>query len=208
MDDLKSLVRRGYDALSARYDEAAGASGKYDPWLGSLIASLPPAAAVVDLGCGSGVPVARDLVAAGHRVTGVDFSRVQVRRARQLVPAATILESDLTTVRFSPGSLDLVSAFYSIGHVPLPEQPALLHRVAGWLRPGGRFAATTGHQEWTGTEADWLGGGTPMWWSHANAGTYRRWLSAAGLRVETETILDACADSVDGAVLFLARRPD
>lgn len=206
MDEEKALVRRGYDALSARYDEAYGSTAKY-PWLSKLTESLPPAAGVVDLGCGSGVPVARDLVAAGHRVTGVDFSPVQVRRARQLVPAATFLESDLTSVRFSPESLDAVFAFYSIIHVPLAEQPALIHRIAGWLRPGGLFAATMGHEAWTGTDPNWLGGGIPMWWSHADAATNRRWLTDARLRVETETFLPEGSDVAGGAVLFMTRRP-
>jgi SAM-dependent methyltransferase len=206
VDEEKTLVRRGYDALSARYDEAYGSTAKY-PWLGKLIESLPPAAAVVDLGCGNGIPVARDLVAAGHRVTGVDFSRVQVRRARQLVPAATFLESDLTEVRFSPASLDAVLAFYSIIHVPLAEQPALLHRVAGWLRPGGLFAATMGHEAWTGVESNWLGDGTPMWWSHADVATNRRWLASTGLRIETEAFLPYRPDATNGAILFVTRRP-
>jgi SAM-dependent methyltransferase len=203
VDDPKTLVRRGYDALSARYEEAYGSAGKYASWLDALVGSLPSAGAVVDLGCGNGVPVLRDLVAAGHRVTGVDFSAVQVSRARQLVPAATVLESDLTAVRFSPGSLDAVLAFYSIIHVPLPEQPALLHRIAGWLRPGGLFAATLGHEAWTGTDGDWLGGGAPMWWSHADVATNRRWLLDTGLVVESERFL---AEGDSGAVLFVARR--
>lgn len=203
MDDPKDLVRSGYDVLSARYDEAYSSTTKYASWLGKLICSLPPAAAVVDLGCGNGVPVLRDLVAAGHRPTGVDFSAVQAMRARQLVPAATILESDLTTVRFSPGSLDAVFAFYSIIHVPLPEQPALLHRIASWLRPGGLFAATLGFQAWTGVDKDWLGVGTPMWWSHADAATNRRWLLDTGLAIESEKFL---AEGDSGAILFIARR--
>lgn len=208
MADPKDVVRRGYDALSARYDQAYGASTKYRPWLVPLIAALPPSAAVVDLGCGSGVPVARDLVVAGHRVTGVDLSAGQLCRARRLVPAATFLQADLTAVRFSPESLDAVLAFYSIIHVPLVEQQPLLHRIAGWLRPGGLFAATMGHTEWTGTEPDWLGGGAPMWWSHADAATNRRWLTATGLTIETETFLpEGRPGAGGGAVLFVARRP-
>jgi len=35
---------------------------------------------VLDLGCGCGVPVARDLAAAGHEVIGVDVSEVQLQR--------------------------------------------------------------------------------------------------------------------------------
>jgi hypothetical protein len=43
-----------------------------------------------------------------------------------------------------------------------------------------------GHRAWTGTDENWLGGGTTMWWSHADADTNRSWLTAAGLVVEHE----------------------
>ena len=45
---------------------------------------------------------------------------------------------------------------------------------------------TAGSREWTGTEAGWLGGTPTMWWSHADAATYRGWLGDTGLRVEDE----------------------
>ena len=61
---------------------------------------------VLDLGCGCGVPVARDLVAAGHRVTGVDISDVQIQRARHLVPAATFRRADATTLHLPPESFE------------------------------------------------------------------------------------------------------
>jgi hypothetical protein len=63
------------------------------------------------------------------------------------------------------------------------EQPAVLSRIGSWLRHGGWFAATLGHTAWTGTEDDWLGGGTTMLWSHADADTYRSWITATGLVV-------------------------
>src|SRR5258708_5244093 len=88
-DDPRDLVRRGYDALSYHYrgDDADG--GQYTPWLNDLLARLPAAADVLDLGCGCGVPGARSPANAGHRVTGVDISDVQIRRARGLVPKRT-----------------------------------------------------------------------------------------------------------------------
>ncbi|MCX5053512.1 MULTISPECIES: hypothetical protein [unclassified Streptomyces] len=74
-------------------------------------------------------------------------------------------------------------------HTPQAEQPPLLRRIAGWIRPGGRFVATTGHGAWTGTEQNWLGGGAPMWWSHVGAATNRAWITEAGLTVEHEEFL-------------------
>jgi len=202
--DPKDVVRRGYDALSRTYDEAYGAETKYGPWLAELTARLPARADVVDVGCGSGVPVASTLAALGHRVTGVDLSEMQVTRARERVPTATFIHADATTVDFAPGSLDAVVSLYALIHVPLDEQLPLLTRIAGWLRPGGVFLATMGHTAWTGTDENWLGGDTPMWWSHADARTNRQWLTEAGLEVTGEEFVP---EGDGGAALFWAQRP-
>ncbi|UNO43174.1 class I SAM-dependent methyltransferase [Streptomyces sp. MST-110588] len=202
--DPKDLVRRGYDAVSLRYDEAYGAETKYRSLLGDLCQRIPAGGTVLDLGCGSGVPVARALAAAGYRVTGIDISEVQIRRARERVPQAEFIHADATAVSFGAASFDAIVSFFALIHIPLAEQPPLLRKIAGWLRPGGCFVATTGHGEWTGTEENWLGGGAPMWWSHADAATNREWIEQTGMTVERE---DFVPEGDSGHALFWARRP-
>ena len=190
-DAARDLVRRGYDEISEAYrgdDEPQhrpGGSSRYVEWVARLEATVPPRGRILDLGCGNGVPVCRQPASAGYVVTGVDFSAVQIERARRLVPSATFLVADMTAVSFAPESFEAVLALYSLIHVPLAEQPVLLARVREWLMPGGRGLLITGHQAWTGTEHGWLGGGQ-MWWSQADAATYRYWLTAAGSRIEAE----------------------
>ncbi|MFF4506965.1 class I SAM-dependent methyltransferase [Streptomyces sp. NPDC001401] len=202
--DPKDVVRRGYDAVSRRYDDAYGGDTKYEALLGDLRRRIPAGSAVLDVGCGSGVPVARSLAAAGHRVTGLDISGVQIRRARERVPQAEFIHGDATSAAFEPASFDAVVCLYALIHIPLAEQPPLLRRIAGWLRPGGWFLATTGHRAWTGSEDNWLGGGAPMWWSHADAATNRAWITQAGLMVEREEFVP---EGDGGHALFWARRP-
>lgn len=48
---------------------------------------------------------------------------------------------------------------------------ALAAQIAGWIGAGRCFVAGTGHGARTGTEQNWLGGGPPMWRSHADAAT-------------------------------------
>ncbi len=91
---------------------------------------------------------------------------------------------------------------YALIHIPLAEQPPLLRRIAAWLRPGGWFVATTGHR--AGVDENWLGGGAPMWWSHADAATNRGWMTQAGLTVEREEFVP---EGDGGHALFWARRP-
>ncbi|WP_053648554.1 class I SAM-dependent methyltransferase [Streptomyces sp. XY431] len=203
VEDPKEVVRRGYDLLSEHYERTFGSETKYGPWIEELLGRLPAAGTVLDIGCGTGVPAARSLITAGHRVTGVDISEVQIRRARELVPGADFIRADATTLEFPEESFDAVVCLYALIHIPVEEQPALLGRIASWLRPGGWFLATTGHRAWTGTDENWLGGGAAMWWSHADAATNRSWLVRAGLDVVHEEFVP---EGDNGHVLFWARR--
>jgi 2-polyprenyl-3-methyl-5-hydroxy-6-metoxy-1,4-benzoquinol methylase len=204
----KDLVRRGYDALSRHYEEAYAAETKYQPWISELCSRIPTESSVLDLGCGCGIPVARSLTTAGHRVTGIDISEVQISRARRLVPEAEFIHADAATADFPAASFDAVVSFYVLIHVPLEEQFPLLKRIATWLRPGGCFVGTTGHDAWTGTEDNWLGGGATMWWSHADAATNRTWLTQAGLIVNREEFVpEGEREGEGGHALFWAHRP-
>jgi ubiquinone/menaquinone biosynthesis C-methylase UbiE len=189
--------------VSSRYRTDDAHAGPYAPWLARLHASIPAGARVLDAGCGCGVPVARDLAAAGCRVTGVDVSDVQIERARRLVPGAEFVRADLTEVDLPAASFDAVVALYSVIHVPLDAQPTLLAAFARWLGPGGVLLMTAGATAWTGTETGWLGGSATMWWSHADAATYREWLADAGFRIDTESFVP---EGDSGHSLFWAAR--
>ncbi|GAB3830912.1 class I SAM-dependent methyltransferase [Kribbella italica] len=202
--DPKEIVRRGYDALSVRYDEAYGGESKYGPWIDRLLERLDDGSRVLDIGCGSGLPLARDLAAAGHAVTGVDLSEVQIRRARELVPEAEFVHADAASLAFPAESFDAVVSFYALIHLPQDEQQELLRKVARWLRPGGWFVCTTGSQGWTGVDGDWLDSGVSMWWSHADADTNRAWITGSGLVVEEQEFVP---EGAGGHTLFWARRP-
>jgi SAM-dependent methyltransferase len=201
--DPVATVRAGYDALSYRYRADDAEAGQYAPWLAELLTILSPRSRILDLGSGCGVPVARDLTAAAHQVTGVDLSDVQIERARQLVPAASFIRADATELELPERSFEAVVALYSMIHIPLSEQPDLLNKMAGWLVLHGTLLMTTGWRAWTGIDDGWLGGDTTMWWSHADVATYRGWLAGAGLRVVREEFVP---EGDGGHSLFWARR--
>lgn len=100
---MRELVRRGYDTISALYrsdvgtanPETSESTADYAQWMHDLAAGLPGSARVLDLGCGAGIPAAKQLVEAGLQVVGVDISAVQLRRARRLVPTAAFVQADM-----------------------------------------------------------------------------------------------------------------
>jgi cyclopropane fatty-acyl-phospholipid synthase-like methyltransferase len=180
----KRLVERGYDQIAGEY--LAGKpplEAETEALLRRLTAGLGPAARVLDLGCGAGVPVTRWL-AERFRVTGVDLSAAQLALAREHLPGASLVRADMGTIAFAPGSFEAVVSCYAIIHLPREEHPALLASIARWLRPGGRFLATWAMGEWEGREDDWLGWGAPMWWSHYDEATNLRLLREAGFAIE------------------------
>ncbi|MGP8159392.1 MAG: methyltransferase domain-containing protein [Thermoplasmata archaeon] len=203
------VVRSGWDRLSYRYRPRRASSDcfghlerDYRAWLDPIRRALPRGSPVLDLGCGNGIPAAR-ILSQRYRVTGVDISDVQVRRARRLVPRARFVRADLAEVDFPPGSFAAVISLYALIHVPREQHRPLLRKIAGWLVPGGWFLATLGHSAYEGRESGWLGSDTPMLWSHYDAATYRRGLHAAGFRIVREKFIP---EGDGGHQLFLARK--
>jgi ubiquinone/menaquinone biosynthesis C-methylase UbiE len=166
-DDPKSIVATGYDLMATGYLERYGRSQVRDQWLGKLINLLPTNSRVLDLGYGSGVPVARDLARREHDVVGIDGSARQLSLARLNVPDAHFINADMACVEIAPSSFDAAAAFYSLTHVPRVEHADLLLRIASWLKPEGVFLASLGADQ----SADWRGSwlGVEMFFSHYGA---------------------------------------
>jgi cyclopropane fatty-acyl-phospholipid synthase-like methyltransferase len=206
MMNPKDIVREGYDRVSGAYredDYHAGDDPCYGHCVGLLLSHLTEGSRILDLGCGCGVPVARDL-ALRYDVTGVDISPVQIGRARSLVPTAKFICADMTTLDNLVGAFDAIISLYAIIHVPLEEQLELFARMASWLKPGGWLLCTVGHHAWTGTEEDWLGvSGGKMYWSHSDQRTYEDWL--AGLGFHTEALI-FIPEGESGHAAFLAQK--
>lgn len=203
MDDPKEIVRSGYDMVSLAYRPDDAPDDDYPIWLEDLADRLGEEAEVVDLGCGCGIPAARWLSHRGIRVLGVDISPVQIARARELVPTARFVRQDMTELDMPASSVDAIVCLWSIIHVPLEEQPSLIHAMHRWLRPGGWLLITVGWGAWTGTEDDWCEvPGALMYWSHESIDTYLGWMRAAGFEIESERFV---AEGDGGHVLVLAR---
>jgi cyclopropane fatty-acyl-phospholipid synthase-like methyltransferase len=181
--DPGRLVRESYDMLGRRYSDWAGrlpgeSRGRYRD---VLLKDVPPGSRLLDLGCGDGSLLTREL-ATCFRVTGVDLSPVQLRLARRAIPTATFICSDMTALHLPAESFDAVTSFYSLNHVPRDLLPGLLASIRCWLRPGGLFVGSFGSSDDPGTvETGWLG--APMYFSSYEPAANRAILKAAGLDV-------------------------
>lgn len=181
-DPRTELVGSGYDAIGERFvewrDRIVG-----DPrreWEEELVSRLQDGGRVLELGCGAGVPDTQRL-AARFRVTGVDVSAEQVRRARSAVPEAEFVHADFTALELEPESFEAVVSFYAFNHVPrelLAPTFASIHR---WLVRGGLLMTALGTSDMEAWTGDWLG--APTFFSSFPPETNTRLVREAGFEI-------------------------
>jgi SAM-dependent methyltransferase len=206
--DVEELVARGYDRIADAY---ARLEGEVE-WprlarLRDLLRRLPALARVLDLGCGSGLPALREIVARGHEGVGVDVSGEQIRRARENVPEAELLHAGALDLDLSPGTFDAVVSFYAIDHLPRDRHGDLLALVYTWLRPGGWLLLTFEANEQPGVVGEWLG--TPMYFSHYDPATSQGLVRAAGFELVSAEQESQLEGELEVPYLWvLARKPD
>jgi len=106
---------------------------------------LRPSDHAVDLGCGDGRRAAL-LLPFVRRVSGVDHQERPLRFARLLVDddrLGLVRQDIVDALPFRSGSVDLVTAFELVEHVPLDAARGILREAGRILRPGGRLIVTT-----------------------------------------------------------------
>ncbi len=97
------------------------------------------AAAVLELGCGTGNDAAR-LVEAGFEVTGLDLSAEALAAARRKAPDATFVVADMATrLPFADASFDAVMANVSLHMFPADVTRRVFAEVERVVRPRGVF---------------------------------------------------------------------
>jgi len=111
-----------------------------------LIEGLAPNSTLLDLGCGTGQPVAAFFADMGFRIVGVDQSPAMLALAKRRLPAHQWL---LGTLEDFPRikNVEAVVAWDSLFHVPRDRHAGILERVRETLPVGGRFALTVGGSE-------------------------------------------------------------
>lgn len=138
------MNRQSYNAIAASWDAArAGFYGREREYVDTLLNSLAAPSDILDLGCGTGRPIAEYILSKGHRVTGVDQAEALLERARSRYPNGTWIES--TIEEFDPPKqFDAIVCWDAMFHIDRARHAALFARFARLLLPGGRLMMTVG----------------------------------------------------------------
>ncbi|KPM38196.1 hypothetical protein AK830_g8358 [Neonectria ditissima] len=215
--DFKARLKASYDAMAPTYNTWTESHHRLRlAYLDELCARLPKltssseASSVLELGCGSGKPFLDTLLTRGPGITATanDFSDTQVDLARTKLAAygdrVRFIAQDMNELSFPDGSLTAVVALYSIIHLTQDEQTAMLHKIAGWLEPGGYLVSNFSVDETDCTVNEkWLDDKGWMFWSGLGLERTAQTLADAGLKVEQEKVE---GDEQEKMLWVIARR--
>jgi SAM-dependent methyltransferase len=197
-DDADRIIDH-YERHALAWAEARGDRLVEGLWIDRFAALLPPGADILDLGCGPGVPIARDLRDRGHRVTGVDSAPTMIAMFAANLPGATTLVGDMRTLMLDR-RYDGLLAWDSFFHLRFDDQRAMFPIFRDHLRDGGALMFTSGPRHGVA-----MGSfeGDPLYHASLDPGEYRALLADHGLAVVDSGFDDpACG----GHSVWLARK--
>jgi 2-polyprenyl-3-methyl-5-hydroxy-6-metoxy-1,4-benzoquinol methylase len=144
---------------------------------------LPSGASVLDLGCGSGVPISETLLEEGCVVYGVDASPSLVAAWHRRFPQAQVTCEPVEESGFFGRRFDGIVAVGLLFLLQPDVQRAVIRRVSTALKPDGRFLFTAPAQE-----VAWMDLMTGRQSMSLGDEAYRRALADADLKVIGEFI--------------------
>jgi demethylmenaquinone methyltransferase / 2-methoxy-6-polyprenyl-1,4-benzoquinol methylase len=129
-----------FDRIAPVYDamNRLMTAGLDQKWRRATVeAVVRPGDKVLDSCCGTG-DLAVAVAAAGGKVTGVDFSKPMLERARRKAPKIDWIEGDALALPFEDGSFDAATVGFGVRN--LSDLGAGLRELRRVLRPSGRVA--------------------------------------------------------------------
>ncbi|KAH8169990.1 methyltransferase domain-containing protein [Sarocladium implicatum] len=210
--DVKDRLKASYDAMAPQYNQWTekhhALRHKYLDKLLQLCPQLLRSASggdggddaspsVIELGCGSGVPVLSTLLSRNPslKATAVDLSETQIGLARQNLDAfgsrVNFTAGDMvsSTADTPSGSHTAVIALYSLIHLAQSEQKTMIERIANWLPKGGCFLASFAKDEIEGVVMEkWLDEKGWMYWSGMGVEGTLRVAEESGLEVVVKEV--------------------
>lgn len=168
-------VLKTYDAVAAVFDRQRDKTLFERRWLDRAL-NHAPGRKVLDLGCGSGRPLAQYLSDRRAKVTGVDGAAAMIALFKQNLPNAEAVHADMRTLNLGE-TFDFILAWNSFFHLSPDDQRAMFPVFAAHAAPGAVLMFTSGP-----AAGEPIGevGGEPIYHASLNPQDYRALLDAAG----------------------------
>jgi trans-aconitate methyltransferase len=155
-------------------------------WLDRFRHLLPPVANVLDIGCGSGEPIARYLVEQGCDITGVDSSPEMIAMCEGRFPLQNWLTADMRVLSLGR-TFDGILAWDSFFHLRHSDQRRMFPVFRKHAAPRAPLMFTSGpsHGEAIGAYK-----GEPLYHASLDSAEYHALLNENGFDVVAHVVED------------------
>jgi 2-polyprenyl-3-methyl-5-hydroxy-6-metoxy-1,4-benzoquinol methylase len=178
MSDEKQVFE-AYNVIADWFSENRNQDLLEKSYLDKVIGLVGNEASILDLGCGTGMPMMGYLLGRGMHVTGADASFRMLEIAKRNLPFANFLEVDMRDLSLTT-KFDAIIAWHSFFHLPQEDQPAMFDVFVSHLNTNGILLFTSGKER---GEAWGINGGVNLFHASLDAQEYRSLLEVHNFRV-------------------------
>jgi len=168
-----------YERHAKLWDTSRGKTLFERSWLDRFADLVPQGGPILDIGCGSGEPLARHFIESGYAVTGIDSSPSLIDMCRTRFPNSDWQVADMRHLPLGR-SFDGLIAWDSFFHLTSEDQRRMFPLFRTHSKPGTALMFTSGpaHGEAMGVFV-----GEPLYHSSLSPDEYRALLAEHGFTV-------------------------
>lgn len=144
-----------YDNIAEGFAKMRDSFATEKKYLDFLIQHLKPGSHLLDIGCGSGYPIATYFIEKGFQLTGIDGSEKLLEKAKITCPTMQCILGDVRTVPITE-QYDAIVEWWCLFHIPKVDHAKMIERFAAWLKPEGILEFTSGDSEFETTDSNML----------------------------------------------------
>ena len=144
-----------YDLIATGFAKMRDLFVTEQKYIDIFVQHLKPHSHILDIGCGSGYPIASYLIKKGFEVTGIDASKELLKIAKNKCPEMKQQYGDIRTIKINE-KYDAILEWWCLFHLPKKDQLNMIARFSSWIKPGGILEFTTGDSDYEGSSSTML----------------------------------------------------
>lgn len=145
LENIRLATKGVYEKNAEAWDMLRPKTLYEKKWLDQFIGSIESPTYLLDLGCGTGSPIADYFIGKGFKVCGLDYAPAMIEIAKKNHPTGNWIVGDIRSLEFDEIYCGIYSwdAFF---HLSQEEQRKTLPRICALIKKGGAILLTVGHQ--------------------------------------------------------------